>query len=243
MSVEALLFLALIVFVASCLQAAIGFGLGMVAAPFIAIVDASLLPAVVIMLAIMVSAVIAVVERAALDVRGAGWALVGRVPGSILGAVLVAVVSAQAIGWLVAATVLVGVVASLRGWMPRVTRTTQVVAGGLSGVMGTATSIGGAPMALVWQGSDGPRLRGTMSAFFLVGSVVSTIALAVLGQISLHTLQITGLLMLPAALGIVASRFAVRHLDKRRVRLVALGASLLGAVLLIGTQTAALLAG
>ncbi|WP_405374243.1 MULTISPECIES: sulfite exporter TauE/SafE family protein [unclassified Microbacterium] len=243
MSGESLILLALIVFVAACLQASIGFGLGMLAAPFIAIIDASLLPSVVIMLAVMVSAVIAVVERAALDLRGAGWALVGRIPGSILGAGLVAIVSTRVLGWLVAATVLFGVVVSLRGWMPRVTPATQIVAGGLSGVMGTSTSIGGAPMALIWQGSDGARLRGTMSAFFLVGSIVSMIALFALGQVTVPTLQVTGILAVPAAAGIVASRFAVRHLDRRRVRVVALTVSTVGAVLLIGTQVAGMLAG
>ena len=51
-----------------------------------------------------------------------------------------------------------------------------VAAGAVSGVMGTATSIGGAPMALIWQGHQGRRLRGTMSAFFMVGSAISVAA-------------------------------------------------------------------
>jgi uncharacterized protein len=237
-TLEGYILLAVVIFLAACLQAAVGFGMGMVAAPFVALVDPSLLPAAVILLAILVSAAIAVIERAALDVRGAGWALLGRIPGSALGAVLVAVLSAAALGWFVAATVLVGVVASLWGWRPRVTRTSQITAGALSGVMGTATSIGGAPMALLWQASDGPRLRGTMSAFFLVGSIVSTLALLVLGQITLHTWQVTGLLVAPAVLG-----FVVRHLDKGRIRALALGASLVGVVLLAGSQTYALVAG
>jgi hypothetical protein len=51
----------------------------------------------------------------------------------------------------------------------------------IAGVMGTATSIGGPPMALVWQGHQGSRLRGTMSAFFMIGSAVSLVSLGVAG--------------------------------------------------------------
>ena len=58
-----------------------------------------------------------------------------------------------------------------------------MLAGATSGVLGTATSIGGPPMALVWQNSSGPKLRGTMSGFFLVGSVLSIAVLAITGGV------------------------------------------------------------
>ena len=55
-------------------------------------------------------------------------------------------------------------------------RRNVVLAGATSGLLGTATSIGGPPMALVWQRNSGARLRGTMSGFFLIGSVMSIVA-------------------------------------------------------------------
>ena len=58
-----------------------------------------------------------------------------------------------------------------------------MLAGATSGVLGTATSIGGPPMALVWQRSTGARLRGTMSGFFLIGSVMSIGVLALTGAV------------------------------------------------------------
>ena len=63
-----------------------------------------------------------------------------------------------------------------------------MLAGATSGVLGTATAIGGPPMALVWQRKSGARLRGTMSGFFLVGSVMSIAALAATGAVDGHTL-------------------------------------------------------
>lgn len=53
-------------------------------------------------------------------------------------------------------------------------------------------------MALVWQRNEGARLRGTMSGFFLVGSIMSIIALAATGAVTRHTLVMFAALI-PAA--------------------------------------------
>ncbi|MFT0137156.1 TSUP family transporter, partial [Alcanivoracaceae bacterium MT1] len=143
------------------------------------------------------------------------------------------------LSWIVAATVLLGVAVSLRGWRPRVTRTTQAVAGALSGIMGTTTSIGGAPMAIIWQASEGPRLRGTMAAFFLVGSGLSLAALFTLGAVPQRALVFAAWMLLPALAGLALSRYVNRFLDRRRTRALALAASGLGAAALIATQVAA----
>jgi uncharacterized membrane protein YfcA len=225
--------LALIILVASCLQGSIGFGMGMFAAPFIALIDTSLLPVIVITLAMVVTAIVVILDRAALDLRGAGWALAGRVPGSVLGAGLLTVMSTTLLSWAVAVTVLLGVLVSLRGWTPRVTRSTQATAGALSGIMGTATSVGGAPMAILWQASEGPRLRGTMSAFFLVGSTLSLAALFLWGVVPPHSLLVAAWMIPFVLLGVVLSRFVNRFLNRRRTRALALGASAFGAVTLI----------
>jgi uncharacterized membrane protein YfcA len=184
----------------------------------------------------VVTAMVAVREQAALDVRGAGWALVGRIPGSLAGAWLVAMLPAQGLAWLVAVVVLGGVILAFAGWAPVPGRISLISAGAASGVMGTTTSIGGAPMALIWQRSHGPQLRGTMSAFFLVGSSISLVALVMVGAVTRETVNLA-LWMVPAVLlGYLLSRYANRLLDHRRLRLVALSVSTLGAVLLIGAQ-------
>jgi len=228
--------IAVTIIAASALQASIGFGMGMLAAPVIGLIDPTLLPGSIIMLAVVVTAMVAVRERAALDLTGAGWALVGRIPGSLAGAWLVAVLPAQGLAWLVALVVLGGVILAFAGWAPVPGRLALISAGAASGVMGTTTSIGGAPMALIWQRSHGPRLRGTMAAFFLVGSSISLVALVAVGAVTRPTVTLA-LWMIPAVLvGYVLSRYANRLLDHRRLRLVALGVSTLGAVLLIGAQ-------
>jgi hypothetical protein len=233
MSLGVFAVLAATFFVAAALQGSIGFGLGLVAAPVIALVDPALLPALVIMLATLVTLLVVVRERADLDVRGAGRALSGRIPGSVLGAWLVVVMPATALAWLVAGSVLVGVGSAFLGWRPGPRRRNLVMAGALSGVMGTATSIGGAPMAIVWQGQPPARLRGTMSAFFLVGSLVSIGLLTVAGAVTPAVLAAVLGLSPAVVAGFVLSRWVNRLLDAARLRILALTASAGGALLLV----------
>jgi uncharacterized protein len=70
-----------VIFVAACLQASMGFGMGMLAAPVVAMVDPALLPATLILLALLVTILVTVREHQHLDLRGTGWALLGRIPG------------------------------------------------------------------------------------------------------------------------------------------------------------------
>lgn len=224
------------VMLASCLQGSIGFGMGMLAAPVVALVDPGLLPGMPIILATMLTLVVTVTEREHVDLRGTGWALAGRMPGTAVGALLVAVLPERGLALLLAGVVLSGIALNSFGWAPAPNRPNLVLAGGASGLMGTATAIGGPPMALVWQGKEGAGLRGTMSGFFLVGSVMSVVALALTGSIGPHTLVTAAALVPAMLLGFALSRYANRFLDARRLRWTAVGVSALGAVLLIVQQ-------
>jgi len=228
--------IAAVVVVAAALQGSIGFGLGMLVAPVVAVIDPTVLPGIVIIIAIVVTMIVAVRERSSLDLAGAGWALIGRVPGSFAGAWLVSVLPASGLAWLVAIVVLAGVGLSVIGWSPVPTRANLITAGAASGVMGTATSIGGAPMALIWQRSEGPRLRGTMAAFFLVGSLISLALLIAFGTITAATLSLAAWLLPAALAGYALSRFTNRLLTRRRLRTAALAASAFGAIFVIVAQ-------
>ncbi|KIQ16988.1 sulfite exporter TauE/SafE family protein [Rhodococcus sp. MEB064] len=223
----------LAVFVASCLQSSIGFGMGMVAAPILAIIDPRMVPGTLILLATALTALVVLRERTSLDVRGAGWALVGRVPGVIAGAALLVVLPDRGLSIMLGAVVLFGVVATSIGWSPAPRRGSLMTAGAASGLLGTATSIGGPPMALIWSGSTGATLRSTMSGFFLVGSIMSLAALGITGSLSARSFVACALLLPVVALGYVASRWVNRVLDKRRLRLVSIVVSAGGALVLL----------
>ncbi|MEE2057116.1 sulfite exporter TauE/SafE family protein [Rhodococcus artemisiae] len=236
MSIAAFAVVAAAVCVASCMQASIGFGMGMLAAPVVALVEPTLLPATLIMSATLVTLIVVVRERASLDFRGTGWALAGRVPGTVAGTLLLVWIPESGLTLLLAAVVLGGTVVTLLGWNPAPVARNMAIAGAASGLLGTATSIGGPPMALVNSGREGAAVRGNMSAFFLVGSLMSLAALAIAGR--MHSGTGTAFLALVPAvlLGYVASRWVNRLLDKDRLRTVSIVVSAAGAVLLLGHQ-------
>lgn len=227
---------AVAVLLASCLQASIGFGMGMLAAPVVAIVDPALIPGTLIMLATFVTLIVSVRERASIDLSGTKWALIGRVPGTIAGALLLAALPEKGLAVMLAAVVLLGVVLTSAGWVPAPRRRNVVLAGAASGLLGTSTSIGGPPMALVWQRNSGARLRGTMSGFFLVGSLMSLVALWFTDAVSAHTLMSFAVLAPATVVGYALSRYVNRFLHPARLRWLAIAVSALGAVVLIVRQ-------
>src|SRR3954468_24238969 len=106
-------------------------------------------------------------------------------------------------------------------------------AGRAPGVLGRAPAGGAPPMALVWQGNTGARLRGTMSGFFLVGSVMSIAALAATGAIDGRTMWGFAVLVPAAVAGYLLSRPMNRFLDPKRLWWLAIGVSSVGATVLI----------
>lgn len=240
MSVTAYSVIAVAILFASCLQASIGFGMGMLAAPVVALVDPSLIPGTLIMLASLVTLMVVIRERTAIDVRGTGWALVGRVPGTVAGALLLAAMPERALALAIAGVVLAGVLVTSFGWAPTPRRRNLVLAGATSGLLGTATSIGGPPMALVWQRSTGAELRGTMSGFFLIGSVLSIGMLSLTGSIDGDTWRWFAFLIPATVVGYALSRWANRLLNPQRQRWTAIVVSAAGAGVLVVQQLGAL---
>lgn len=236
LSLAGFLVIAVAVVLASALQASIGFGMGMLAAPVVAIVDPGLLPGTLIVLAVLVTILVVVTERQHVDLSGTGWALVGRVPGTLAGALLVAVLPERGLALLLAGVVLLGVVLNTAGWRPQPVRANVVVAGATSGLLGTATSIGGPPMALVWQGKHGANLRSSMSTFFLVGSTLSFASLAATGSVDRRTLLVAAALLPAPLLGWGLSLLLNRALSPARLRRTAIAVSVFGAVVLIVDQ-------
>lgn len=236
MSTEHLLLASLIVAIGSALQGTIGFGMGVFSAPLLILLEPSLIPGPMLLFGTTLMLAIVIRERQALDVRGAGWALAGRLPGSLIGAGLVAVLAQVFLSLFLALVVLVGAAGTARGWIPQPSRKVLLAAGATSGVMGTATSVGAPPMALVWQSSEGPAMRSTMSAFLLVGALMSLASLAVVGVLTLDSFVMAAQLLPAVGLGFLISLFASGRVSRAGMRLVAISVSIGGALAIIGQQ-------
>ena len=199
------------VFTGALVQGTIGFGLAVVAAPVLFVVEPRLVPASLIMMALLTGLVTAWRYFGALSVADLKYAVAGRVPGSILGATLLSIASPQIMSLFLGICVLLAVLASLSPYKLQATPKTLFSAGFLSGVMGTTSAIGGPPMALVMQNLPGDKIRAQLSAYFVISCLISLIILRISGQFDWWHLK-NAVFMVPAVLaGLwVAGRIAHR---------------------------------
>jgi uncharacterized membrane protein YfcA len=229
-SLEVLALAVVTVGLGAVLQGCIGFGLSLLAAPVLLMIDPSLVPGPLIVATLTLILLSAWRERHAIDLRGVGWVLAARVPGTLAGAVLLAVVSRGALSVLVGALVLLAVLLSLGLGRFERTRPLMVAAGFLSGVMGTVAALGGPSVAVLYQHEHGPKIRATLAAILAAGTSMSLVGLALAGRFGLAELG-RGLILVPAVLaGLFASNFALGLLDMRRMRVAVLLLASVGGV-------------
>jgi len=218
MSILAFAVACLAVVAGATVQGTLGFGLGLIAAPVLALLDPDLVPAPLLMLALLLTIVVAFRERGALDWRGLKWAFLGRVPGSILGTVAIVWLPEQWMLVLFSLLILTGVVLSAAGWTITPTDGTLFGAGAMSGFMGSLTSVGGPPMALVYQRHSGAQLRATLALFFTFGAMLSLTLLAIAGELHAADFGRAAKLLPAMLLGLALSRSASRWLDRGYTR-------------------------
>lgn len=217
----------------AALQAAIGLGMGLVAAPVLGLVDPAFVPAAVVVAVIPLGVGMAVRERHHIDLTGMGWALGGRLPGVVLGSWLAAAAGQRAIAIVVGISVLLAVIASVTGLHFRPTQRNLFLAGTASGFSATAAGIGGPPMAITYQHADPATMRATLAAFFTVGGLLSIAGLSVAGVLGSREWRL-GLLLVPGVLvGLWSARFTVARLPAERVRPVVLAVCAVSAVALL----------
>lgn len=220
------------------LQGAVGFGSNLIAAPLLLLVDESFVPAPVVVGSLLLNALMILREgRASFD-PSVNAAMVGQIPGSVAAGLVLASLPERHLSLLFAALVLVAVGVSVAGWHLRPTPRTLVGAGAAAGFMGTISGIGGPPIALVYQRSSGPALRATLSRFFLVGSVVSLVVLAVSGRIDGDTVTASAVTLPACVAGFAVSTPLARRLDRGSIRPYVLTLSALAAAAVLVRELA-----
>lgn len=180
----------------AAVQTTVGLGLGLVAAPVISFLDPRLMPGSVLIAAVLLPMLTLLQEWRQVDWRGVAWGLPARLPGTIVGVWVVAALPPETLAGVVGAMVLGAVVLSVWSFRVRISPVSLMAAGCLSGITGTATSVGGPPIALLYQNEPPPRVRATLAAFFLFGAAFSLVALTVGGQLDTRTVA-AGLAAVP----------------------------------------------
>jgi len=218
----ALLVLAITVLVAAFIQGSTGMGFALIAVPVFSLVEPGLVPVVVLFLMLPLNAYVAVRERSAIDWHGVRWITLGRFFGTFAGLWILTVVSGRGLALFIGISTVAAALVALAA--PKFTPGKGMlnVVGLITGVTETSTGIGGPPLALAYQHSPGPVLRSTVAVCFLVGEVISLIALGIGGAITPAMLQATGTLLVPLLAGGWASRYVHHRLDGPMVRIFVL---------------------
>ena len=182
LSLPSLLAACTIVTVSAALQGSVGIGFSVVAAPLLLLIDWRFVPGPLLLGGLLLVILMAIRERHSIDGSGLKWAFAGLLPGTLSGALILAVLPGQTMALFFGGLVLLAVVMSAAGL--KFTPTPPVLAGAglLSGLMSATSSISGPPMALVYQHKPGSSLRGSLSGFFLASTTLSLLALGGVGH-------------------------------------------------------------
>jgi len=183
----------------SFVQAGLGFGLGIVAAPFLVLIDPSLVPSVVLSMVLLVGGLTVFQDRRLVKLGELRWVWVGRLPGTAAGALFIAKAPPAILSVLLGLSVLVAVLLSLK--TPTIQRTPSRLtwAGIISGFMAATTAMGGPPVALIYQDRTQGHERPNLAADMALGTVVAIIALVFVDNFGQRDV-ILSIFLVPAAL-------------------------------------------
>lgn len=194
------LIIALVAVIAgSALQSLSGLGLAVIASPILILINPSFLPVPILILGCILSLLNCARYRQQLNFGNIKLALIGRVPGSIIGVILLVLFPPITFAIFFSLFIMLSVLMTYRHINIYHSPRNLLLAGFFSGVMGTTTSVGGPPIALVYQNSKLRTARAELGLFFLIGTLLSLMLLGISGNVSTVQLQLT-LPLIPAVI-------------------------------------------
>jgi uncharacterized membrane protein YfcA len=225
-----------ITLISAGLQGTVGYGMGLIASPFLILIDSRFIPGPFLFGMLIFATLMAFRERKSIDVSGLKWVVTGRIPGSIIGAAVLSTLPRENYIIIFGLLIILASLMGFAGFSIPANKPYIFIAGVVSGIMGTLASIGGPPVALIFQKESGPRLRAMLSSFFLIGMLISIASLAAYGQFGVTEVKL-GMLLLPGTLlGLYSSsRFAIR-LDRGYTRNAVLLLSMISGLFVVFQQ-------
>lgn len=225
--------MAAVVFGAALTQGIGGIGFAMVSAPISVLLFPELVPGPLLVLGTGLALLGALRDFSSINWRSVGIVMGGRVFGTVAGAAVLSVLSATLFSVVFAILILTGVILSVSGWKVYPTDPNLIIAGAASGVMGTITSSGAGPYAIVMQRVAPPELRGTMGTIFFLGGSFSLFMLAVFGHFDIGQFWL-GLILFPFMIvGFALSTPLTRVFSREMMRLFLLGLAATGSIAIL----------
>jgi uncharacterized membrane protein YfcA len=207
-----------LVVIGAVIQGSIGFGLAAVVAPVLLLLNPIFLPGPMLFTSMLLTSLVGYRDRRHIHWPEVAVGTCGRVIGMIPAVFAIRFMSQNSYDLLFSVAVLAGVLISLAGWHFRLTLRNLFRAAIGSGFVSTVSAVGGPPLALVYQHAEAPKIRGTLSAIFTIGTPISLAGLWWAGRFGWAEF-ILGLLLMPAILaGFLLSRYTTGRLEERHTR-------------------------
>lgn len=221
-------------FLGCWLQSAVGFGMAVVAAPVIVLIRPEWVPFVLVITALPLCLINTWNQREGLRPRVMIVPMLTRIPGTVIGTWILLHLNTVWLQIAVSVSVLLAVLVSVRSVHFETTPYRLGWAGAVGGFMGTTTSIGGPPMALVMQHGSPLSVRANLSLYFSFSVLTSIVAYAVAGMLDSHILLVS-LSFLPCPLlGFALGVRSRAYVDKGKFRHALLGICSLSALVTLG---------
>ena len=215
------------------IQGLVGLGLGLVSAPVVTILDPSLMPELMLILAALLPFLTLIRSHDQIDWRGLAWVLSARLPGTAIGVWFLALFADRYLGVAVAVMVLLAVALTIRAVEVPVSPATLSVAGLISGAAGTATSIGGPPVALLYQHRSPEQIRSTLAVLFTAGATMSLVGIWLGGHFEIRLLLLALLLTPCLAVGALLGHRMQGVFPDNRIRYAVLTLCAASAIVLL----------
>ena len=226
----------IILFLGGAIQGSLGYGLGLFCVPFLTLLDPRLVPAPIMAATLVFNISVALREKIGLNFNGLLWIILGSIPGALLGAKILSIISLRTSSILIGAIVLVAVLLSILGLRMPPRKILFFLLGTVSATMAAIASIGGPTVAMAFQDEPGRRLRAVLASYFIVLSLLTVASLRLAGEFGMWELW-HALYMLPGMmLGYLLSNRIIKRISQSQIRTGILILSTLSGIIVIIRQ-------
>ena len=209
----------LIIMAGSILQASTGLG---VIVPLLALIDLNYIPGPVIFGSIALSLLMTIQGRHHIDTTKLHWLVSGLVVGIFIGVAVLNHIPMQLVGMLFGVLIIVAVVLSYFKFRIHFNMTGLLMAGLVSGIMGTIAAIGAPVLALLYQYHDVRTIRATLGFLYFLSSILMIGVLHVYYQFGVNEIKQGFMLMPGFILGFILAQPIAKRLNEQFTRPIVL---------------------
>lgn len=220
----------LVTAVAATLQGSIGLGFAIVSVPILSLIDPRLAPVPQLLLSLPLAMSMAWRERHAVELKGVVWVLLGRIPGAVLGVLVLKLATPRVLDGIIGGIVLFAAAVLGTGLTIKRNKLTELLAGVASGVAGLVSSMSGPPLGLLYQREKGESIRANLALIFSIGITISITARVLSDEITRTDLTAAAVLLPGLFAGYLVSYRLKGKIEGRGLRMAVLGVCVLAAI-------------